>query len=59
MPAAYRYSYDLRKKQWRLWTQGASRAVVAKRFKIGETTLYEWQVRRKETGVLHRKSREV
>ncbi len=41
---------DLRKKQWRLWTQGESREVVAKRFKIGETTLYEWQVRKKETG---------
>ncbi|KLT21986.1 transposase [Wolbachia endosymbiont of Armadillidium vulgare str. wVulC] len=25
--------------------------VVAKRFKIGKTTLYEWQIRRKETGV--------
>lgn len=30
--------------------EGESRSVVAKRFKIGETTLYEWQVRKKETG---------
>ncbi len=30
--------------------EGESRASVAKRFKIGKTTLYEWQQRRKETG---------
>ncbi len=57
MPAAY--SYDLRKKAMEALDEGESREVVAKRFKIGETTLYEWQVRCKETGVLHRKSREV
>jgi transposase len=27
-----------------------SRESVAKRFKIGQTTLYEWHQRRKETG---------
>ncbi len=30
--------------------EGESRATVAKRFKIGKTTLYEWQKRREETG---------
>lgn len=48
MPAAY--SYDLRKKAMEALDEGESRAAVAIRFKIGQTTLYEWQVRRKETG---------
>ncbi len=48
MPAAY--SYDLRKKAMEALDEGESRATVAKRFKIGKTTLYEWQKRREETG---------
>jgi hypothetical protein len=44
MPAAY--SYDLRKKAMEALDEGESRATVAKRFKIGKTTLYEWQKRR-------------
>ncbi len=30
--------------------EGESRETVAARFKIGRTTLWEWQQRRKETG---------
>jgi transposase len=48
MPAAY--SYDLREKAVEALDEGESRATVAKRFKIGKTTLYEWQKRREETG---------
>ncbi len=48
MPAAY--SYDLRKKAMEALDEGESRATVAKRFKIGKTTLYEGQKRREETG---------
>ena len=48
MPAAY--SYDLRKKAMQALDEGESREFVAKRFKIGKTTLYKWQQRRKETG---------
>lgn len=31
--------------------EGGSRETVAARFKIGRTTLWEWQQRRKETGI--------
>ncbi|WP_341819807.1 IS630 family transposase [Wolbachia endosymbiont (group A) of Brachyopa scutellaris] len=48
MPAAY--SYDLRKKGMEALDEGESRETVAARFKIGRTTLWEWQQRRKETG---------
>ncbi|MDE5058415.1 IS630 transposase-related protein, partial [Wolbachia endosymbiont of Drosophila baimaii] len=48
MPAAY--SYDLRKKAMEALDEGESREAVAARFKIGRTTLWEWQQRRKETG---------
>lgn len=48
MPAAY--SYDLRRKAKEALDEGESREMVAKRFKIGKTTLWEWQQRRKETG---------
>lgn len=48
MPAAY--SYDLRTKAMEALDAGESRQAVAVRFKIGATTLYEWQQRRKETG---------
>ncbi len=48
MPAAY--SYDLRKKAMEALDEGESRETVAARFKIGQTTLWEWQQRRKETG---------
>ncbi len=48
MPAAY--SYDLRKKAMEALEEGGSRETVAARFKIGRTTLWEWQQRRKETG---------
>ena len=48
MPAAY--SYDLRKKAMEALEEGESRKTVAARFKIGRTTLWEWQQRRKETG---------
>ncbi|GHM58969.1 MAG: transposase [Candidatus Mesenet longicola] len=48
MPAPY--SYDLRKKAMEALDEGESRASVGQRFKIGKTTLYEWQQRRKETG---------
>jgi transposase len=48
MPAEY--SYDLRKKAMEALDEGESREMVAKRFKIGKTTSYEWQQRRKETG---------
>lgn len=48
MPAAY--SYDLRKKAMEALEEGESRETVAARFKIGRTTLWEWQQRRKETG---------
>lgn len=44
------YSYDLRKKAMEALDEGKSRANVAKRFKIGKTTLYEWQKRCEETG---------
>ncbi len=48
MPAAY--SYDLRKKAMEVLEEGESRETVAARFKIGKTTLWEWQQRKKETG---------
>ena len=48
MPAAY--SYDLRKKAMEALDEGENREMVAKRFKIGKTTLWEWQQRKKETG---------
>ncbi|WCR52998.1 MAG: hypothetical protein PG981_000020 [Wolbachia endosymbiont of Ctenocephalides orientis wCori] len=48
MPAAY--SYDLRKKAMEVLVERQSREEVAERFKIGKTTLFEWQQRRKETG---------
>ncbi|BET31196.1 hypothetical protein wHma_06490 [Wolbachia pipientis] len=48
MPAAY--SYDLRKKAMEALEEGESRETVAARFKIGRTTLWECQQRRKETG---------
>ncbi|WP_410543482.1 IS630 transposase-related protein [Wolbachia endosymbiont of Frankliniella intonsa] len=48
MPAAY--SYDLRKKAMEVLDEGESRETVAARFKIGRTTLWEWQQRKKETG---------
>ncbi len=48
MPAAY--SYDLRKKAMEALDEGESREAVAARFKIGRTTLWEWQQRKKETG---------
>ena len=48
MPAAY--SYDLRKKAMSCLDAGESRLHVATRFKIGATTLYEWQQRLNETG---------
>jgi transposase len=48
MPAAY--SYDLRKKAMSCLEAGESRLQVATHFKIGATTLYEWQQRLKETG---------
>lgn len=48
MPAAY--SYDLRKRAIEALDEGESREAVAERFKIGRTTLWEWQQRRKETG---------
>ncbi|WGJ61857.1 IS630 family transposase [Wolbachia endosymbiont of Frankliniella intonsa] len=48
MPAAY--SYDLRKKAMEVLDEGESRETVAERFKIGRTTLWEWQQRKKETG---------
>lgn len=48
MPSAY--SYDLRKKAMEALDEGESRQAVAKRFKLGSTTLYEWQQRRKEAG---------
>ncbi len=44
------YSYDLRKRAMEALDEGESRQSVAARFKIGATTLYEWQQRRKETG---------
>jgi transposase len=43
------YSYDLRKKAMEALDEGESRQAVAVRFKLGATTLYEWQQRRKET----------
>lgn len=48
MPAAY--SYDLRKKAMEVLDEGESRETVVARFKIGRTTLWEWQQRKKETG---------
>ena len=48
MPAAY--SYDLRKKAMEVLEEGERRETVASRFKIGKTTLWEWQQRKKETG---------
>nr|WP_259348471.1 transposase [Wolbachia pipientis] len=48
MPAAY--SYDLRKKVMEALDEGESGETVAKRFKIGKTTLYEWKKRREKTG---------
>ncbi|WGJ62168.1 IS630 family transposase [Wolbachia endosymbiont of Frankliniella intonsa] len=48
MPAAY--SYDLRKKAMEVLDEGKGRETVAERFKIGRTTLWEWQQRKKETG---------
>nr|CAH7713872.1 unnamed protein product [Callosobruchus chinensis] len=45
MPAAY--SYDLRKKVMEALDEGESGETVAKRFKIGETTLYEWKKRQR------------
>lgn len=48
MPGAY--SYDLRKKAMEALDEGQNRKEVAERFKIGKTTLFEWQQRRKETG---------
>ncbi|OAM05921.1 MAG: transcriptional regulator [Wolbachia endosymbiont of Dactylopius coccus] len=48
MPVAY--SYDLRKKVMEALDEGESGETVAKRFKIGKTTLYEWKKRREKTG---------
>ena len=47
IPAAY--SYDLRKSNGSTRRRRKQEAVAA-RFKIGRTTLWEWQQRRKETG---------
>lgn len=39
--------------------EGESGETVAKRFKIGETTLYEWKKRREKTGDFQSKSLEA
>ncbi|BET32472.1 hypothetical protein wCIFem_01720 [Wolbachia pipientis] len=48
MPVAN--SYDLRKKVMEALDEGESGETVAKRFKIGKTTLYEWKKKREKTG---------
>ncbi|WP_353271676.1 IS630 transposase-related protein [Wolbachia endosymbiont (group A) of Nomada goodeniana] len=49
MPAAY--SYDLRKKAMEALDEGESRETVAARFKIGRTTLWEWQQRNRRLSI--------
>jgi transposase len=48
MPAAY--SYDLRQKVMASLQEGESVKAVAQRFKVGQTTVYEWRRLWQETG---------
>ncbi|RDD33737.1 putative transposase [Wolbachia endosymbiont of Cylisticus convexus] len=57
MPAAY--SYDLRKKAMESLEEGESREAVAARFKIGRTTLWEWQQRKKKQEIFSQKNLEM
>ena len=44
------YSYDLRKKVMDGLDSGVGVSILASRFDIGKTTIYEWQQRRQATG---------
>ncbi len=57
MPAAY--SYDLRKKAMEALDEGESRETVAARFKIGRTTLWEWQQEEKKQETFNQKNLEM
>lgn len=48
MPAAY--SHDLRKKVMEAIDLGVKRSNVALQFRIGKTTIYEWERRRNKVG---------